>query len=170
MAITFLDPFQMPQATFGRDLSLENPAIETPFKPLTTIFVGTAPASLARTINKPVIDTVKKLITRVKGRVKLQGRDNSLGGFVEVATEVYFVDPDGSFEVEVPPDSAIYIHAPGYVSTFVPEISATPGGLITLPALTLYFGDANGDGRIDIYDLNLAAGNFGGSLRPLPAP
>ena len=84
--------------------------------------------------------------------------------------EVYFINSNGSFQVDVPLGSDIYIRAPGYVSTLVSNIKGNPDVVVTIPALTLPFGDANGDGRIDIYDLSLAAGNFGNTIRRLPAP
>ena len=102
--------------------------------------------------------------------MKLQGRADSLGGFVQVEGEVYFLESDGAFQVEAPRGSNIYIRAPGYVSTLVSNIKGNPDVVVTIPALTLPFGDANGDGRIDIYDLSLAAGNFGNTIRRLPAP
>jgi hypothetical protein len=43
----------------------------------------------------------------------------------------------------------------------VPNVTINPGEMLTLPELTLPFGDANGDGRIDILDLSIAASNFG---------
>lgn len=100
----------------------------------------------------------------------MQGRADSLGGFVRAEGEVYFVESNGAFQVEAPLGGDIYIHAPGYVSTLVLDIRGNPGEVVTIPELTLPFGDANGDGRIDIYDLSLAAGNFGDTIRRLPAP
>ena len=170
MEITFPDSFSQPQATFGQGLSLANPSIQTTSQPLTDIFIGAAQATLAGNTKKPAIDTVGIPLIRVNGRVKLQGRADSLGGFVQVEGEVYFLESDGAFQVEAPRGSNIYIRAPGYVSTLVSNIKGNPDVVVTIPALTLPFGDANGDGRIDIYDLSLAAGNFGDTIRRLPAP
>ena len=44
------------------------------------------------------------------------------------------------------------------------------GQVVTVPELTLPFGDANGDGRIDILDLSIAAGNFGTRVQELELP
>ncbi len=41
---------------------------------------------------------------------------------------------------------------------------------MTVPELTLSFGDSNGDGRIDILDLSIAAGNFGVTVKELSPP
>ena len=168
--ITFPNTLEIPQALYGMGHSLSRPEITVIAKPLTAIFVGGVQAKLSAATNKPVIDTVGIPIIRVNGRVKLQARDNSLGGFVQVEGEVYFVESNGAFQVEAPLGGDIYIHAPGYVSTLVLDIRGNPGEVVTIPELTLPFGDANGDGRIDIYDLSLAAGNFGDTIRRLPAP
>ena len=105
--------------------SLIRPEITAKAEPLTAIFVGAVQAKLAGATNKPTIDTVGIPIIRVNGRVKLQGRADSLGGFVEVDGEVYFLESDGAFQVKAPLGSDIYIRAPGYVSTLVPDIRET---------------------------------------------
>ena len=150
--------------------SLSRPEITAIAKPLTAIFVGGVQGKFDGATNKPTIDTVGIPLIRVNGRVKLQGRDDSLGGFLEVDGEVYFVNSNGSFQVDVPRGSDIHINAPGYISAIVLNVTGNPGEPVTIPRLTLPFGDANGDGRIDIYDLSLAAGNFGDTVREMPPP
>ena len=171
MAITFLDPFRPVQiTTFGKGLSLANPSIETAANPLTTVFIGAVQARLSGTLNRPNIGTVGKPTMRVRGRVKLQGRGNSLGGFLEVDEEIYFVNSNGTFQVEIPPGSDIYIRAPGYLSALIPNVNARSTDPVKIPTLTLLFGDVDDDGRIDILDLSTAAGNFGSTFRELPSP
>ena len=170
MAITFPDPFQPVQATFGQGLSLANPSIETAANPLSTVFIGAVQARLAGTLIRPNIGTVGKPTMRVRGLVKLQGRDNSLGAFLEVDGEVYFVNSNGTFQEEIPPGSDIYIRAPGYLSTLIPNVNAKSADPVKIPALTLPFGDVNDDGRIGILDLSTAAGNFGSTFHELPSP
>ena len=170
MAITFPEPFQPVQATFGQGLSLANPSIETAANPLTTIFIGAVQARLAGTLIRPNIGTVGKPTMRVRGLVKLQGRNNSLGGYLEVDGEVYFVNSNGTFQEEIPPGSDIYIRAPGYLSALIPNVNAKSADPVKIPALTLPYGDVNDDGRIDIYDLSTAAGNFGSTFHELPSP
>ena len=64
----------------------------------------------------------------------------------------------------------LYLRAPGYVPVLIPGANINPGELLTIPELTLPFGDANGDGRVDILDLVIAGNNFGDTMRRLPAP
>ena len=103
--------------------------------------------------------------------MKLQGRESSLGSYIQIGDEVNFVDADGTFRSAAPSGTIdIYVRAPGYIPVLIPNATINPGELLTVPEMTLPFGDANGDGRIDIYDLSLAAGNFGNTIRRLPAP
>ena len=52
----------------------------------------------------------------------------------------------------------------------LPNVEINSGQVVTVPELTLPFGDANGDGRIDILDLSMAAGNFGATVLELELP
>ncbi len=147
--------------------SMEPATIETRGEPREEIFVGSTAASFqpGRSLQDP--------FTRgeIAGKVNLQQRDSSLGAYLQVADEIHFVAADGTFRVEAPSGVMdIYIRAPGYLSVFIPGATINSGELLTVPELTLPFGDANGDGRIDILDLSIAAGNFGAANRQLPAP
>ena len=44
------------------------------------------------------------------------------------------------------------------------------GESLAIPEVTLLFGDGNGDGIVNIYDLAVAAFNYGESVRTLKAP
>lgn len=184
-----------PDAKYGQNLTLTRPAITTVASPLTAPFIGSAQAQLTKTLTRPGLATVgsprQELFIggavvsyqpgrvflnpfrhgEVRGRVKLQNRESSLGGYVQVGTEVYFLESDGSFRAAVPSGVRdIYIDAPGYVPALIRRANINPGELLTIPELTLPFGDANGDSRVDIVDLSIAASNFGATVRRLPAP
>ncbi len=70
--------------------------------------------------------------------------------------------PDGTFD--------IVIGAPGHLSLIIPAAQIKSGQVLNVPELTLPFGDANGDGRIDILDLSMAAGNFGRTAEQVTPP
>lgn len=107
----------------------------------------------------------------VRGTIKLQERKSSLGSYVEVGDEVFFTDSNGSYEFMVREGAGrIALKAPGYVPIIVNNSQLEKGGSISLPTFTLLFGDANEDGVIDIYDITIAAGNFGETTRRLTTP
>ncbi len=184
-----------PDAKYGPNLTLTRPPIATAASPLTAPFIGSAQAKLTKTLTRPGLATVgsprQELFIggavvsyqpgrvflnpfrhgEVRGRVKLQNRESSLGGYVQVGAEVYFLESDGSFRAAAPSGVRdIYIRAPGYVPVLVRRANINPGELLTIPDLTLPFGDVNGDSRVDILDLGIAASNFGATIRRLPAP
>ena len=141
--------------------------IATQGAPRQEIFVGGAAASAQP--GQGLLDPFRN--GEVAGKVHLQQRDSSLGAYVQIGEATHFVAADGSFRVEAAGGVRdIYIRAPGYLSAVIPAATINPGELLTIPELTLPFGDANGDGRIDILDLSIAAGNFGDTTRRLPAP
>ena len=98
--------------------------------------------------------------------VHLQGGPDSTGAFLRVGDEVHFVAEDGSFDFPVPPGTyPMEIRAPGYlpvniVSPSGSDISLNAGDVLTIPGLTLVYGDANGDGVIDVRDLAIGASNM----------
>ncbi len=193
-AIT-IDDFDVPDAHYGQGLTMTKPALATPADPLTAVFIGPAQGKLTGTLSPPAMATVGRprqelfiggaVVSysprrvflnpfrhgEVRGRVKLQSRDDSWGGYVQVGNEVYFLEADGRFRAAIPSGvQDIYIRAPGYVPVLISRARINPGELLTIPELTLPFGDANGDGRVDILDLSIAAGNFGDTIRRLPPP
>ena len=142
-------------------------AIATQGAPRREIFVGGAAASAQP--GQGLLDPFRN--GEVAGKVHLQQRNSSLGAYVQIGEATHFVAADGSFRVEAAGGVRdIYIRAPGYLSAVIPAATINPGELLTIPELTLPFGDANGDGRIDILDLSIAAGNFGDTTRRMPAP
>ena len=141
--------------------------IATQGAPRQEIFVGGAAASAQP--GQGLLDPFRN--GEVAGKVHLQQRDSSLGAYVQIGEATHFVAADGSFRVEAAGGVRdIYIRAPGYLSAVIPAATINPGELLTIPELTLPFGDANGDGRIDILDLSIAAGNFGDTTRRMTAP
>ena len=141
--------------------------ITTRGAPQQEIFVGGAAASAQP--GQGLLDPFRN--GEIAGKVHLQQRNSSLGAYVQIGEATHFVAADGSFRVEAAGGVRdIYIRAPGYLSAVIPAATINPGELLTIPELTLPFGDANGDGRIDILDLSIAAGNFGDTTRRMPAP
>ena len=106
-------------------------------------------------------------VTIRSASVHLQGRADSNGVFLLVGNERHFVNPNGSFNFEVDPGAhKILIRAPGYlpvdiVSPSGSSIVLASGDVLTIPELTMVYGDANGDGKIDVRDLAVGASNFG---------
>ena len=105
----------------------------------------------------------------VIGRVRLEGSKSSRGAFLDIGGEVHYVERDGTFLAAVAAGTVdIYLRAPGYVPVLIPGVAVAPGDRVTIPDLTLPFGDANGDGVIDIHDLSIAAGNYGATIETKP--
>ena len=192
LTITISEP---PHADYGQNLTLTRPTIATTATPLTAPFIRSPQAQLSKSLTQPPLATAagaqQELFIggaavsyqsgrgflnpfrrgEVRGTVRLQSRDSSLGGYVQIGREVYFIEAGGAFRAAAPSGfQDIYIRAPGYVPVLIPRANINPGELLTIPELTLPFGDANGDGRVDILDLSIAAGNFGSTLRRLPPP
>lgn len=184
-----------PHAKYGQSLTLTRPSIATTATPLTAPFIRSPQAQLSKSLTQPPLATAagaqQELFIggaavsyqsgrgflnpfrhgEVRGTVRLQSRDSSLGGYVQIGREVYFLEADGAFRAAAPSGfQDIYIRAPGYIPALISRVNINPGELLTIPELTLPFGDANGDGRVDILDLSIAAGNFGSTLRRLPPP
>ena len=193
--IVFGEGQALPQAKYGAGRSLDKPTIGTRHQalpgmfisptqarkspalaqftiatqsaPRQEIFIGGAAASAQP--GQGLLDPFRN--GEVAGKVHLQQRNSSLGAYVQIGEAIHFVAADGSFRVEAAGGVRdIYIRAPGYLSAVIPAATINPGELLTIPELTLPFGDANGDGRIDILDLSIAAGNFGDTTRRMPAP
>ncbi len=98
----------------------------------------------------------------IRGRIKLQGRISSLGSYVEIGSAVTFADRQGYFQIQRQAGSFdLTVMAPGYLSRVIDRINLEPGDVFVVPVVTLPFGDVDGDGAIDIYDLTVAARNYG---------
>ena len=102
--------------------------------------------------------------------MRLEGSKSSRGAFLDIGGEAHYVERDGTFLAAVAAGTVmdIYLRAPGYVPVLIPGVAVAPGDRVTIPDLTLPFGDANGDGVIDIHDLSIAAGNYGATIETKP--
>ena len=115
-------------------------------------------------------------IIRSEG-VGLQGLDDSTGTLLLVDGQRHFVDSNGGSSFTVAPGShQVQIRAPGYLTVDIVSPSGSSivlgsGDVLTIPELTMVYGDANGDGVIDVNDLATGASNFGqtsGQLQAAP--
>ena len=117
-------------------------------------------------------------IIRNRSGIHLQGSPtDTTGAFLRVNGQDHFVAADGRFSITVDPGSfAIQIRAPGYLPVDIVSPSGSSilfgsGDVLTVPELTMVYGDANGDGLIDVNDLATGASNFGqtsGQLQVAP--
>ena len=83
---------------------------------------------------------------------------------------VKFVEPGGNFNIDlILGTHDVALMAPGYLSvTFTGvEVGAAT---VVLPPVTLAYGDANGDGAIDVRDLSTQAANLGKTSTTIPVP
>ena len=147
--------------------------------PLNLVAVGTQPSALesfflANTdaeLSSEVALRNPFLQGQLRGLTHLEGRPNSWGVMVQVGDVVHRVEREGRFNLLLPEGTYdISIWSPGYIAVNLPSVEIKSGQLLTVPELTLPFGDANGDGRIDILDLSIAAGNFGATVQELELP
>lgn len=185
---------EMPDASFG--FQMQAASITTRSTPATSIFIGVHDASLNGVLTRAAVTTQESPLqgifvanadatfhpstglqdpfgqSEIQGTVHLEGNVSSLGAYVQVGpNSPHFVEHDGSFRFLAPSGTFdILIDAPGYVPVRVPNTQIDPGEVLNLPELTLPFGDANGDGKIDILDLSIAASNFGGTVVEVAPP
>ena len=152
---------EFPDGSFRGSLPL--PQIDTPASPNATPFVGNADAQYSGPLATAGVETLgTPRPGTIEGVVRLEDRKDSWGGFLEVGEEVYLLEANGRYTVEVAADPVdVLVKAPGYLSALIPGVQVPPGEVVDIPRITLRFGDGNDDGRIDIIDLNMAAGNFG---------
>ena len=134
---------------------------------LAGIFAGGGPVTYrpAKSLVMPFAEA------SVRGRVLLEGSKDSLGAYVEIEGAVAFVDREGLF-VAPAPDGAfdLYLRAPGHLSASVKGVQVEPGQTLQIPTVTLPFGDADGDELVDIYDLTVAARNYGQTTLAVSVP
>ena len=132
---------------------------------LSELFIGNADAVLdVGRLRNPLTG----FATVRSERVQLQGRGDSTGAFLRVAGRLHFVEADGSFEFSVAPGTYdILITAPGYIYVVLPDIELKAGHVLSVPELTLPFGDADGNGKIDVNDLVFLGANFGAQWREI---
>ena len=184
---------ESPDASFGAGLI--SPDATTASIPSTKIFLGNHDASLSSPLNLVALGTQAAglesfflanadaefgpevalrnpfLQGQLRGLTRLEGRPNSWGVMVQVGDVAHRVERDGRFNLLLPEGTYdISIWSPGYIAVNLPNVAIQSGQVLTVPELTLPFGDANGDGRIDILDLSMAAGNLGATVQELELP
>ena len=142
--------------------------------PLSRIFHSPGPATFSGSSKEPDLPDNSGLpivlleTGTVMGRVRLEGQPHSLGAYVEIGDLVVLADRDGRFSAQPPPGTyTLYIRAPGHLTVVVPGVVVEPGQPGPIPTVMLAFGDADGDGVIDLYDLFLVARNFGAGSRTI---
>ena len=160
------------QAVTSRDAV--DPELDTLPEELSEIAVGGADATFG--FDRLADPFLTQARIRSGSGIHLQGDpDDSTGAFLLVGERVHFVSEDGRFDILVAPGTYdITIEAPGYLPLNIVSISGSalvlnPGDILTIPELTLVYGDANGDGVIDIRDLSLGASNLMESSSELEA-
>ena len=160
----------VPDAFFSGGLL--SPGIGTATSPSVTLFVGGADAEYSGTLATASIETQgKPLTSTIQGVVRLEGRQSSLGVFLEIAGEIHHPDATGAYTIEATGGEVdIMVMAPGHVPVSIPRVQVETGEVLVIPELTLRFGDGNGDGTVDILDISMAAGNFGNSTKELTLP
>jgi hypothetical protein len=183
----------LPDASFGAGLSPTDTS--TGSLPNTEVFLGNHDASLSSPLDLVAVGTQPAglgsfflantdaefspeftfrnpfLQGQLRGLTHLEGRTDSWGIMVQVGEVAHRVERDGRFNLLLPEGTHdISIWAPGYIAVNLPNVEIKSGQVLTVPELTLPFGDANGDGRIDILDLSIAAGNFGATVQELELP
>ena len=152
-------------ATFGQGLARAGVSAKT--TPYSGAYIANADATYApsTSLRNPFQQG------EIKGVVHMEGLQNSVGAYILAGTHRHFTDANGGFQVLVPSGTYdLVIKAPGYVPVRIANTLVNAGDLLTIPELTLPFGDANGDGRIDILDLSIAAANFGMTIRDMSPP
>ena len=183
----------LPLATLHRKTVA--PSVDTVPEPLVEILAFGSEAKAASALSPPLITTSPALLEslfaansqatfgsgfdlqnpfelgHIRGVIRLEERASSMGAHVIVGGRTFFAKKDGAFDATVPMGNYdLEMRAPGYVSVRITGIRLGIGGEVTIPDLTLPFGDANGDGRIDIFDLSIAAGNFGATAKECSLP
>ena len=169
---TRLEPFSSDYVTRA-DASLSRSLINTQSGPPDASFVTAADASLGRALVEPEIATLAEpfaedAVIRNGSGIHLQGSPaDSTGAFLRVNGQDHFVSAEGRFSITVDPGTfTIQIRAPGYLPVDIVSPSGSSivlgsGDVLTIPELTMVYGDANGDGAIDVRDLALGGRNFG---------
>ena len=108
----------------------------------------------------------------VQGSVRLEGMPNPITGARitfsgQVTTQVISNPVDGSFQVQLPPDSyTITIEKDGFLTAAALDVIVDHD--TTLPEVSLLWGDANGDDVVDVQDVAIPAKNLDRTESPWP--
>ena len=186
---------ETPDAYLFGDFSQPGETVGTPKTPLGEIFISGPGVTNERAMFEPNVDStgsdlVKIFVANadatfgastvmedpfrhgeVKGKVKLDYQDSSLGAFLEAGDLRFFAAKDGSFHGMVPFGKVdLAIRAPGFLPVVIPDATINPGEVLTIPLVTLPFGDGDGNGHINMVDFAVAARNFGFTVREMDLP
>jgi hypothetical protein len=148
-----------PSPTASRTaLPTDTPTVTSTWPAATPTQTMTATPTASETPTPPVTP----LPGSITGRVTLQGRTVH-GGITISAGDASSTTTaaDGSFWLaDVPPATyTVTLRMPSYLQQSL-QVTVTPSGSITLPALTLRAGDVNGDCTVGLTDLVLISINY----------
>jgi len=108
--------------------------------------------------------TVVLALSGLEGRAFLQGRSDHSGVNVRAGSYASTTTSDARYALSLPPATYdVTASKPGYLTSRLSGVAINPSDTVTLDDVSLVGGDANGDGKIDIYDLVLVGVNFGTS-------
>ena len=146
---------------------LYQPNIESNGSALQKIFVANADATFgtSNSLEDPFQNG------EVRGTVLLDYQSSSLGAYLAAGDLIFFANPDGSFHGMVPAGTLdLEVRAPGFLPVVMPGVSINPGETLTLPQVTLPFGDGDSDGHINIVDFAVVARNYGFTVHRMDPP
>ena len=146
---------------------LYQPNIESNGSALQKIFVANADATFgtSNALEDPFQDG------EVRGTVLLDYQSSSLGAYLAAGDLIFFANPDGSFHGMVPAGTLdLEVLAPGFLSVVMPGVLINPGETLTIPQVTLPFGDGDSDGHINIVDFAVVARNYGFTVHRMDPP
>ena len=146
---------------------LYQPNIESNGSALQKIFVANADATFgtSNSLEDPFQNG------EVRGTVLLDYQSSSLGAYLAAGDLIFFANPDGSFHGMVPAGTLdLEVLAPGFLSVVMPGVLINPGETLTIPQVTLPFGDGDSDGHINIVDFAVVARNYGFTVHRMDPP
>ena len=146
---------------------LYQPNIESNGNALQKIFVANADATFGT--SNSLEDPFRH--GEVRGTVLLDYQSSSLGAYLAAGDLIFFANPDGSFHGMVPAGTLdLEVLAPGFLSVVMPGVLINPGETLTIPQVTLPFGDGDSDGHINIVDFAVVARNYGFTVHRMDPP
>ena len=155
------------QSSQSSQSSLAQPNIESNGNALQKIFVanGDATFGTSNALEDPFQNG------EVRGTVLLDYQSSSLGAYLAAGDLIFFANPDGSFHGMVPAGTLdLEVRAPGFLSVVMPGVLINPGETLTIPQVTLPFGDGDSDGTINIVDFAVVARNYGFTVHRMDPP
>ena len=147
--------------------SLAQPNIESNGNALLKIFVANADATFGT--SNALKDPFQN--GEVRGTVLLDYQSSSSGAYLAAGDLRFFANPDGSFHGMIPAGTLdLEVRAPGFLPVVMPGVLINPGETLTIPQVTLPFGDGDSDGHINIVDFAVLARNYGFTVHWMDPP